>query len=792
MTPSRPSTSSERSQDSARAGIGSAMLFNTPISPVAGSAARSAAAAGVQVSALPFPDSPTQSAKRRSQDYHAQTPAKPDQVGPMHADALSQAGRPISATFADMPSFKSDPEIAARQEKRRSRQRTAAETAGVEQSSISFSPDSQSSQFDIVDGQARHSAQFAEGLPDSPNSSSFRSAQHRKKPSTASSARSFNKSPPTSNLPHFAATASQQRDAEEDAEEELYQEAHDGSSEAYDVQPSELATPTPDTQATFASRSRKASSASSNGAHSASNAAAARSRAGSQASATTAHSSLARMTSSESLSSTTSSAFSHGNWPTAATQKVPLPPLPAISSASSSSQRSSVLQPMTRPARSASLAAPAAAKAAQHAYTGPAMDRRPSADKPASSASLLVNPSTSQGTISQRRKSPQVQDAAVMPGYDNSAIKSAPPLQRRGSASRQQHQQKQQPESADDTRRRSIIDGTAFNAAGSLPMRLRALSQPGSKRPNLQSYNSEYAQLPAVPPLPFAPQMVRADSDPTAANQSQENGLPPLTPASTSSSGTEVSSPPHQHAYRSGGTGRDSGELVSPVSSTYTMYLQQQQQSSERQAGRSQHMPTPSITSQSFLEPDTPATASFHSSASLLSSGTSHAGHSVTAYTSQASASLTPSLSEYHPPPADALRRPYHFLRQLRSSILTGAYLTQRLYVPKQLWQQGSVKLIHIETKVRMLDLLLSGLEGIERLGDLLLLDTHANIRPGNASSRVDSANRLAKELESFEGMLDGVQSTLSKKLGYIEAPGGKKGGQVGTGYRDCRLSQIS
>jgi hypothetical protein len=131
-------------------------------------------------------------------------------------------------------------------------------------------------------------------------------------------------------------------------------------------------------------------------------------------------------------------------------------------------------------------------------------------------------------------------------------------------------------------------------------------------------------------------------------------------------------------------------------------------------------------------------------------------------------------------------------LRQLRSSILTGAYLTQRLYVPKQLWQQGSVKLIHIETKVRMLDLLLSGLEGIERLGDLLLLDTHANIRPGNASSRVDSANRLAKELESFEGMLDGVQSTLSKKLGYIEAPGGKKGGQVGTGYRDCRLSQIS
>jgi uncharacterized protein Yka (UPF0111/DUF47 family) len=99
------------------------------------------------------------------------------------------------------------------------------------------------------------------------------------------------------------------------------------------------------------------------------------------------------------------------------------------------------------------------------------------------------------------------------------------------------------------------------------------------------------------------------------------------------------------------------------------------------------------------------------------------------------------------------------------------------LYIPKQLWQQGSVKLIHIETKVRMMDLLLNGLEGIERLGDGLLADS--TIKAANRNSRIDAANRLSKELESFEGMLDGIQSTLSKKLGYIEAPGGKKSGQV-------------
>ena len=158
----------------------------------------------------------------------------------------------------------------------------------------------------------------------------------------------------------------------------------------------------------------------------------------------------------------------------------------------------------------------------------------------------------------------------------------------------------------------------------------------------------------------------------------------------------------------------------------------------------------------SFLEPETPASMSFQ-----------HHTH-----TSGPNKGLQ---VEYVQPPSDVMRVPFHFMRQIRASILSGAYLTPRLYIPKQLWSQSSMKLIHTETKVRMLDLLLNGLEAIERSGDVLLMD--GQIKAGNTGSKIDAANRLMRELESFESMLDGVQSTLAKKLPYIEQPNGKKGG---------------
>lgn len=112
-------------------------------------------------------------------------------------------------------------------------------------------------------------------------------------------------------------------------------------------------------------------------------------------------------------------------------------------------------------------------------------------------------------------------------------------------------------------------------------------------------------------------------------------------------------------------------------------------------------------------------------------------------------------------------------MRQVLQSIEQGAYVTPRLYVPKQMWAQTGVKLVAVETKVRMLDLLLTGLEGVEKAGDGLIRRQD----PWHGSLAKSGAANFAKELEDLEGLMGGIQSTLAKKLGY--GTSGKKTGGV-------------
>lgn len=237
--------------------------------------------------------------------------------------------------------------------------------------------------------------------------------------------------------------------------------------------------------------------------------------------------------------------------------------------------------------------------------------------------------------------------------------------------------------------------------------------------------------------------MQRADSDPVAGPNGNEQLPPtPVMPTTPMSFGYPASMENSIYNVPGISVGNDdaTGEAISPTST--------------QQGGLSRTAPSHAT---SFLEPETPASAMFQQH-------------------SQASPVKGPTV-EYQAPPSDIMRVPFHFMRQIRTSILSGAYLTPRLYIPKQLWGQPSMKLVHTETKVRMLDLLLNGLESIGRAGDVLLLD--GQIKAGNTGSKIDAANRLMRELESFEGMLDGVQSTLAKKLTYVEQPNGKKGGGV-------------
>lgn len=75
-----------------------------------------------------------------------------------------------------------------------------------------------------------------------------------------------------------------------------------------------------------------------------------------------------------------------------------------------------------------------------------------------------------------------------------------------------------------------------------------------------------------------------------------------------------------------------------------------------------------------------------------------------------------------------------------------GGYLSQKLFVPKEAWSVKNVKLKAIEEKIANCDVLFAAL-GKFRSVDML------------------DADAVLEEMQSLEGVLDTVQSTLTKKL---------------------------
>lgn len=123
--------------------------------------------------------------------------------------------------------------------------------------------------------------------------------------------------------------------------------------------------------------------------------------------------------------------------------------------------------------------------------------------------------------------------------------------------------------------------------------------------------------------------------------------------------------------------------------------------------------------------------------------------------------------------PVAPLRRPFQLLQRIHESITSGAYLTQRLFAPKTIWAQAGIKLASLDTKQRMVDMLLMGLEGVDRVGQPLVVAqaTGEHAKYGRAT-----AERLAKELDAFESVLESIESGPAKKLSLTEGPGVKKG----------------
>ena len=99
--------------------------------------------------------------------------------------------------------------------------------------------------------------------------------------------------------------------------------------------------------------------------------------------------------------------------------------------------------------------------------------------------------------------------------------------------------------------------------------------------------------------------------------------------------------------------------------------------------------------------------------------------------------------------PEDFMLRPFWLMRCLYQTLAhpRGGYLTTKLFVPRDVWRVKGVKLRNVEDKIANCDLLTAALLKL---------------------AKVDTcdADAMLEEMQSLEGVLEQVQSALSRKLG--------------------------
>eukprot|EP01137_Pigoraptor_chileana_P031322 Opistho-2@18995 len=103
-------------------------------------------------------------------------------------------------------------------------------------------------------------------------------------------------------------------------------------------------------------------------------------------------------------------------------------------------------------------------------------------------------------------------------------------------------------------------------------------------------------------------------------------------------------------------------------------------------------------------------------------------------------------------PPTNVHRKPYWLMRVLLRTMVTGGYMTPKIYVPRQVWFQTGVKLSSVSAKFMCCDTVLLYLLKLEK----------ENIREKGGW------NQLERELDELCGVLDKLQNNLSHKLNFI------------------------
>ncbi|EJD55173.1 hypothetical protein AURDEDRAFT_78123 [Auricularia subglabra TFB-10046 SS5] len=133
------------------------------------------------------------------------------------------------------------------------------------------------------------------------------------------------------------------------------------------------------------------------------------------------------------------------------------------------------------------------------------------------------------------------------------------------------------------------------------------------------------------------------------------------------------------------------------------------------------------------------------------------------------------------PPPKDPLLQPYALMHALRASMTnkTGAFVTQRLHVPHEVWSVSHVgKLQAVQDKVRMLEVLAGALDEVGNAG----AEFCGFGAPVADPSRAD-VDRWIQKLEAWVVVCDDVVQNASKKLGVGEGFVARKSGGWGNRF---------
>ncbi|CDH51401.1 predicted protein [Lichtheimia corymbifera JMRC:FSU:9682] len=90
---------------------------------------------------------------------------------------------------------------------------------------------------------------------------------------------------------------------------------------------------------------------------------------------------------------------------------------------------------------------------------------------------------------------------------------------------------------------------------------------------------------------------------------------------------------------------------------------------------------------------------------------------------------------------------PMRLVLSLEKSMEDGAYITPRLYIPKNMWHQPGIRLPHVEIKIAACESLMADLSKLERW------------------TKLDDLTGSLKVLEGLEDAVESLKNTLAKKL---------------------------